>query len=409
MQLMRHGLRVSFFGLGLFAVLVLPGGCSNEPSGGTVAGNNASAAPPSDEECRKFADSLVADANSGNVAAINEKIDWDAILEKAMAHVDAPEAKRGFLEGFNGKRNTSEGLAGMLVQQINQGGNYRCLRVHEQDDGKRALFRLVQKEGSVNYHDFVLERRSDGNVRATDIYVVVSGEMLSATLRNMFLPAAADENKSFFDRLTGKENSFIKNFPKIQQVTTAVRSGNYRAALDSYKSLPVDMQQEKSVLILALVAAMRVGDDDAYQSVLQTFMASHAGNPAADAASIDYFFLRKEYRKSLAAAMRLDRFLGGDAHLENVCATLYLLQDKIVQARAQAQKAIENEEDFAAAYDTLLRISCKEKDFDESVRVLDLMKAKLHSNLCDVEPTEENSEFLKSQQYQEWKNKQERK
>jgi len=56
---------------------------------------------------------------------------------------------------------------------LDGGGTYRFLRIRDVGTERRALFRMVNADDGLNYHDLVLLKTSSGAVRAVDIDVLM--------------------------------------------------------------------------------------------------------------------------------------------------------------------------------------------------------------------------------------------
>lgn len=360
---------------------------------------------PTNEECKKFAAAMQEAATKGDIAAYNQLIDWNAILDRATGGIDGvPQSRAGFTKGFLSSLDQSGGLAGQIAKQCQEGGSFKMIHLHEEDGRDRVLFRLALDNGGANYHDYPVVRQADGKVRAVDIYIFTSGEMITETLRRLFISAAYEESKSILDRLSGKEDAFAKNMPLINKMSAAKNQGDNEAVLTCYKQLPAEVQKEKFVLLFAMMAAQNVNDEE-YEAIIETFKTAHPKEPCLDFILIDYYFLRKEYAQALASCKRMDKLLDGDAHMRCMSGRLYNLQEKRPQAKAMFQKAVEIEDDFLPAYQELWAISLLDKDYDESVRLLDVMNQKCNTQFKELAESEDNAEFLQSPQYQKWKEK----
>lgn len=386
-------------------ILFLAASCSKkDSSANSIKAAEATWQNPADEDCKKFAKELQDVVNKGDTAAFNQLVDWQSILDRATADIQAPQSRTGFSKGFLGSVNSSQGLASQFSEQCKNGGSFKLVRIHEQDGRKRALLRILFGNGAVNYYDFVLVRKPDGKVQAVDIFVHMSGEMMSETMRRLFLFVASEETKSVLDRLTGSENQYLKHSREIQQMTQANASGDFKTAMAVYHQLPAEVQKEKFLMLIAMAAAQNVSDEE-YQGVLSAFKTAYPQDVCRDFVLIDYYLLRKDYENALASSGRLDQAIGGDAHLKYMSGQIYTLQNKSAQARDMFEKAIEMEADYQPAYENLLQLAYEEKKFDECVRLLDRMNEKCNLPFTDLEETSENAEFLKSKEYQDWKEK----
>lgn len=359
---------------------------------------------PTDEECRQFAKSLEQIVQSGDLAAFNNVVDWDAILDKATSGFPGIEkARRQFTAGVKQTMGSRTGLGWNVAQQVTNGGSYRFLRIHSKYDQKRVLFRfLLAGQQGVNYHDFVLVRQSDGKIRAVDLYIFLSAEMLSTTIRRGFVPVVAEVSKSVLAKLTGAENEYIKHIKIVSQMSNAVVSGNSQQALEIYRRLPPVLQKDKNLLLLRLRAAQATGDETLYVVAIDDFRRCHPNDPCIDMLAIDGHILNKRYDEALKCIDRLDKAVGGDTYLDVLRANLRIAQGDHEAARALAQKAIDAEESLVDAYWTLVAIALAEKNFDETTRLLNLIIQKFNVEIGDLSGNPMYAEYIKSPQYKQW-------
>jgi hypothetical protein len=395
----------------VMVILTQAAGCAKQPAdpaagqtgAGATGSKPASVAENSTEtQGRQFAESLQEQVRLRNPEAINAALDWDAILETAMAGIPAPEAVRqGFAKGFKSNLSSESGFSQQIVRQLGTGGSYRLLRVHSVDGRLRALFRLLSQDGAVNYHDFILTRRPDGTVRASDVHIFLSGELLSATLRRAYLPAAADASKGMLARLTGQESDYIKNLDRLKEISKAVAEGRDRDALKLYAGLPRSVQTDKNVLLMRLRAAQNV-DEQEYAAVIAEFRSAHPGDAGLDLISLDGYFMKKQYNQVLRCLERLDTALGGDPYLDLMRANVSCELQKLDEARQLAQKAIDGDDSLQNAYFLLIGISLTAKDFDETSRLLSLMERRFDLRFDNLAGVTEYAEYTKSPQYQKW-------
>lgn len=358
---------------------------------------------PTNEECEAFANSFLTTLFSANLQKANEDIDWNAIVDRSVSGIPCKKAvvddfRRGFLQTVKGPT----GIIAQIIQQLEQGGDYRYLRTHEVDGQKRVLFRLLlANDGGVNYQDMILSKDNQGNVRAVDIYVFSSAENLSQTFRRAFIPIAAESSKSIFAKLTQSENDFVENLNKIQQMALLLRQGQYAGVDQIYRSLPESLQQDKSILLIQLQAAVRMGDKQ-YAQAIETFKRFHPKDPCIDMLSIDSFFMKQQFAEAFQCIARLEDSVGGDPYLNVMRANAKIQQQENNEAKAYAELALKEEPDLFPAYQVLINLSIADKDFDETVRLLTEVQDKFEIEFEDFTQVEEFSDFVKSPQYKKW-------
>jgi hypothetical protein len=377
-------------------------GAKGPPQGGSPAQSAAARRAPSDEQCRQFAMTLEQAVRAGDAAAYQAPIDIDAILAAATRGVEGAEkSKRGFAKGVKQTFHAQNDFGRRVVEAVQGGGSYRLLRVHDKGAEKLALFRMVLAGGGVNYHDMTLALGPDGKVRAADVYVFLTAEKLSETLRRSFLPLAAEESKSLLAKLTGAESDFIKNIDKFGRIPEAIAAGRYREALDIYYQLPPSLRKDKSFLLLRLQAAMHAGDQ-AYLAAIRDFRAYHPHDPCVDIISIDKFILGKQYREASQAIDRLDAAVGGDPYLNVIRGNLHLLQNETGPAKAFAEKTLKADDTLIDAHWLLVSAALQERAFGEVTRFLRRIDEKFDVEFFDLETVPEYAEYVKSPEYQDW-------
>lgn len=385
---------------GAAMALLLMAGCAQKNAEVPVAEES-----PTDKESRQFAKSFEEIVRSGNIAAMNEAIDWDAVLERVVA---GSEGTLGFREGFKAGAKRSfgspTGFAAQVMGQVKIGGEYRLLRVHAVGEQQRALYRLNLPNGGLNYHDLVLVRKPSGKVLASDVFVYMTGEMLSQTMRRTYLPLAADQSKSMLARLTRQESEFVKSFKKQQEMSADLQAGRHREAMEVYSQLPESVQKDKNVLMYRLRAAEGLGERE-YEKALRAYRTTLPDDPCLDFLSLDYYFLRRQYDKLRAALDRLEKSLGGDPYLDVFRANSFLMEKKYAYAKEAAQRALAAEDTLLPAYWNLVSVSLAEKDFDETSRLLGVLGERFKIQLRDLVEIPEYAEYAKSPQYQAWQEK----
>ena len=142
------------------------------------------------EECEQWAAALQQAVQTGDVQGANRLIDWQIILDQATAEVPCDEeVRRGFQSGVLESVGGKDGLAADMAGLVEDGGQYQKLSIHLQQSMPRVLFRVLLPNGAgVNYHEFSLARRGDGQVRGVEIDVFLSGETMSRSLRRFYMP-----------------------------------------------------------------------------------------------------------------------------------------------------------------------------------------------------------------------------
>jgi tetratricopeptide (TPR) repeat protein len=356
-----------------------------------IAAGNARAETP-----QAFAQHIAAAVQSGDGAALDRAIDLDAMLERTYRGLGASEkSRREFAAGVGQSFN----FGAMLAREVTQAGSYKLLRVRAVKGKQRALFRLVSSSG-VNYHDMELAPAADGkSQRVVDVFIYLSGEWLSDTMRRAFMTVLAHEKG---DGMSSAHRAYIASLPRIAELSTAMRNNEHARVLAIYTTLPAEVQKERNVMLVYYQAASKSGDAE-YARALDAIQKAFPKDPALDLLLFDDYFLKKNYDGALAAIARVRRALGGDAYLDFLEGNVHYAKGDHTAAKTRLERAIHTERDLAEPYWTLITISIEQRAWDETARLLERVELDARVELQDVAQVAEYAEFVKSKAYQTWK------
>ena len=364
----------------------------------------AEQAVPNQAEVVKVAKQFEVAINKGDAASAQDTLDLDAMLDRVTAGVSAPA---DFADGFRrGARRSFSLITGIAKNA--KGGRYRFLRVRQINGQTRALFRLLGAGGGVNYHDWIVGTDARGQVRFQDVYIAVTGEDMSQTLRRLYIIGAVQSHPTMFDKLTGADKQYAANISTVLQINRDVQAGNYSAALTSYQSLPQDLRENKSMMVVRLAAASKLKSQRPkdYNAAMSDFRRLFPHDPCLDLVCLDQLVEAGEYADARRSIDRIEAFTGQDAHLDTIRANMYRLQGgsaNLSAAQKEFNKAIAAEPTLHEPYWGLVKISLQEKDFDRTVELLNRIQRELHVRIADLEKLPDYTEFVKSDAYRKWK------
>lgn len=126
----------------------------------------------------QFGAKLEKTLTTGDHSFFDQSMDVDALLGEVTKGINVPtEFRAGFGRGFKSTFN----LGSTIGKGSETGGSYKLLRYHAMDGKPRLVFRLVT-DGAVTYHDLLLRRAANGEVRIVDVFVFNAAELLSQTM-----------------------------------------------------------------------------------------------------------------------------------------------------------------------------------------------------------------------------------
>ncbi len=370
-------------------------------SGILIAEEVLSAQSADEKNYTDFSKKIETSMNDGDPSILDNSIDFDAIVDKAIkTYTIGDNIKNGYRSSV--KKSLEKSSYGQRILDVMEDtGSYKFLRLQRVNNEYRALFRMLDAEGGLNYHNMYLTQTKSKEVKIVDIYTFSNGELMSDTLRRGFLPLMYDAEKGIIKKLLGWESDFVKNLPKIQKMQELNREGKNEEALKIYYELPSSLQKDKNLLILRLRYAADV-DEKEYDSAMQAFRKGFPNDPALDLLMIDSHVINKKYNEAIQSVNRLDKSVGGDPYLHIMRGNIYHADNKFGPAKESAKKAIAEEPQLIDAYWLLVAISLDEKNYKETTRALLAIEDDLGIPLTDLKDIPEYEGYVNSKEYGEW-------
>ena len=320
---------------------------------------------PSDEEARDFGDKVVQSFLTGEPKE-TDLIDFDAIGDRVVQGLSVPPRFRtGLVKGMQ-----DSGLFARLRKNLGEDSSMRVLRIRDVGNEKQVLIRALGE--GVNYLEFILSKAPGGQVRAADVFVYVSGERFTETMRAVTIPIAAQANRSLLERLQGKEYSLVANLPKFDEINKALRAGDHAKALEVYAQLPRDVQEMKVVQLLRYQAAIASLEGAEFVAMIDDMRTILGNDPRLELMFLDQYVITKQFDRTLAATTQIYRDTG-DPYMRVLRADVYAEQGKPKMAIREAQEAIREEPELTLAWLTLLHYQIAEEEFDDALATLKKM------------------------------------
>jgi hypothetical protein len=286
-----------------------------------------------------------------------------------------------------------------ILQAVEGDGSVKLLRIRTTDGRPCPLFRLIQADGSLNYHEHTLVRHPDGEVVTEDILVYATGEPISQTVRWLLIPAlTANPGLNARGKIDPQE---LETLTTVGELGKAVRGGDPKSAVAAYRKLPKKTQEQKPVLIHFMQAAMsldKAGEAD-YLASIETYRTLYPDDPAVDFVSIDYYFLKKDFAGARRSIDELDKAVGGDPYLDVMHGNAWMEAGQPEEARRAFERAIEREPDLATAYRARITLSLREKKPSDTLKWLRAVVENRDVTVGDLKDVPEYAEFVKSPQH----------
>ncbi|MBX7113232.1 MAG: hypothetical protein K1X64_02775 [Myxococcaceae bacterium] len=353
-------------------------------------------APPAPSKFEKLARDIETQVQAGK-DGITAAWDSDGFLAKVMAGSGDDinnDFKKGFAKGYKSKEGS---LGQTIASTVTQGGRFRLMRIHEEGGQTRLLYRLLMPTGGLSYFDLVTTPAG----KVVDAYIFTSGELLSETIRRLYLQTAAEASQGLFDKLKGKEQLFLKNLPTLTAMQNANNDKQPAKALELYKGLPEPLRRDRLFLVARLQAAQAVSDDE-YLKAIDELRAAFGNDPASDLMAIDGFFLKKKYDLAIEAINRLNTAVGGDAYLVFMRGSMLSATGKGADAKTTFIEASKMEPSLTEPYWALVEMSLNDKKFNETTQWLLAIERETNTRLKDLKNEPTYAAFVKSPHYKKW-------
>ncbi len=358
-------------------------------------------APAMDPAYVAYTTELEQGIDAGDASILDARIDVDQLLERATRGTSVPKQ---FHDGFvSGVRRSGMQLGKQLVASREDESTFRMLRLRMDGGAPHALFRVITSQGGMNYLDLELARNAKGEVVIVDFYPYITGERFSETMRRMYLQAAKEAGYDLVDKLMGKEQDFLKNAPKLQEMQRLVQEKKFAETVKMFDALPLSLRQTKSFLLLRLTASAQL-DEAEYQKTIQDFETAFPNDPSLDLISIDGHMMRKDYATVMKMVDRLDQRVK-DPYLQYLRGSVMLDKGDRKTALGHFKAALAAEPTLALVHWVLIGLSLQDKQYKDTVRYLDGIERDTRVELGDLEAVEEYAGFVKSREYKAWKKK----
>lgn len=349
--------------------------------------------PVTDSEAvQKWASAFVQAIKDQNRDKLSELVEFEPLFRRCVSKIANEKFRIGFSSGAkNGGRQLLERLA-------DPAGSYRFLGVHNSEFGPAAMMRMLDANGGCNYHLWRFQHDPLGDIKGVDIYIFLSGESFADTLQRMAMITAPQGKQGFLAKLTGKETVLAKHQGDLINLIHATQIQDFEGALDHYDRLPQQLQTEKAIMLMRILAAMRVTDAE-YLLALKDYRKQFPDDASADLASIDYYFLNQQFQQMHEALSRLEKSVGRDAHLLLLHSVAFSGESKFDLARKSTEEAINLEPELESPYWTQVEICLRQQDYDAVNQTLILLTQRFGYREFDfaIEPIYD--EYVKTPQH----------
>ncbi len=357
----------------------------------------AFAGGPSDEEALAWAKKVEETIQARDPSFLDQTFDFEAMGERAFAGLSVTNKSKGdFVSGMK-KKGMSFGKT--IVSGLGTKGTWKFVRMLKRGDDKVAIFRATMEKGDWTYEELTLAA-SGGSTCFIDLVNHGTAFCFSRFVRELALSIAISEDKDLFERLKGEEAEMARHMTDLAAITKLNREQKWRETIDACKKLPEALQTSRTVLLIELVAAKKLGADE-YRAALDICQKHLGKDPAFAVLSFGRALLDKDWTQALAAIDVLDKAVGGDPFMDYQRCEIHYAAGALDKAKEAGLRAVEKEPGLEPAQWALITIALKTKDWPGTVAGLGRLE-KQGVKLKDLTKVPLFSEFVKTDEYAAW-------
>jgi len=347
-----------------------------------------------EKELLAFAAKLEAAARSEGGKELDQYVDLDALMATALKGTPGTDEDR---KNYADSLKKGFSLGEMIDEVAKHSGSFKFLRLRWVDTQPILLFRLASQSG-VNYHDYYIAP-SAGGPKIVNLMPHLMGETASKTFRRQYLVQLAAHTPD--EKHEGWEIEFAASVVVEQTQRKMEEAATPEDALQVFNELPPALQLDKSLQIVRLTSAARVGGPE-FEKAVADFQKNYPTDPGVDLLLLDAFSAKRDYSHAHEALDRIEKRLGGDPYLLFRRGLLYLMAENLPEAKKWAAQATEAEAGLADPYWMLVAIGLKEKNYADVVKWLKALETRAKAPLPDFTQLKHYADFVASPEYAEW-------
>ena len=303
--------------------------------------------------------------DQGNYGYLNEVFDSqyfkDKFIYEDSSNVTLGEYNSGVESGITKVIET------IVKRMIDNGFSYNLINYYEASDSIYYLtFRMYGEQG-FNYHEFEVIFDEEGVPWIGDIFVYLSGEFLSETLKSIYSAGLSEIlDEEGFSTFSGQ----MKYVLLLVEIKKLIAEGKREAAQMIYEGIPEEIRMEHVFLLYGIQIYDPIDDQKKYEELVSIYSAQYPSNACVYLLGIDLYASKGEYEKSIEMVDSLISITGDDL-LPYVKGKIYHEMEDYINAENMYEYIAENFPYFEDNWFQLLALDIETKKHDQSIRCLD--------------------------------------
>ena len=325
-------------------------------------------------------------------------IDEDVFLDDILIPDLGDGSVKAFNMGFSGA--VFDSFFGNIIKEIQKGTSYNFINYYPDEAGNYYLvFRFFGDTG-ISYHEYVIAD-FEGSPKAYDVYVYMSGEFLSQTMKRVYRSTLKEIVKN--EELKFDDAKNLIAFKKIQEAKAYFQKGKYDACLEIYNSIDTTVRYEKTFLINGLLLCP-LGYEEQYNEYYEIYAKKYPGDISLFLLSIDYLISKKDFQGTQNTLDSLAYYTNDD-FIDYMKGNIYYLEGDLKKSEEFYLKALENYPTFLDVYDSLFVVYAEQNNYPRAVFMLEEMRSKFQLKKKEIVQfvKAEYPGLSESESFSEWK------
>lgn len=345
-----------------------------------------------DEALEALGREIEADFRHGR-DGIAPRLDAKALFDTATNGLDVDaKFKEGMYKGFLGSVPT---LTGALAKAAAT-GSVRFRRVTSVEGRPALQFRFLVNDG-FDVVELVIDDKRKTGPAIVDWLQLAVGVPVTQTFRQVLIHGGV-EKQGLVDRMLGTDRQGPERIEQMRTFGRLLREQKMAEALKVYQQLPEASKQERMVMVGLNNIHQALGDDGAYRAALGRFIERYPNDSAAMVHAIDYWLLKKDYDRSLAAVDAVEKRVGEDAWFSVLRGSVLVAGGDAKAAQAHFERAVELEPTLPKPYFALIELFLGQRQFGRVAHWLTRLEHDAGVQLNDLRTVPEYRAFVASKE-----------
>ncbi len=324
--------------------------------------------------------------------------DQELVFEHVLIHDLGDPKMKAFNDSF--KSGIFSSFFNKIASEIQNGTYYDFFNFYENSDGSFYLVFRFFGESGLSYHEYLVVEEA-GSYIINDVYIFISGEFFSQTMKRLYLMAIKDMVKG--NEWTFDDTKTIKAFQKIQEAQEFYEDKKYEKAVQKFNEIDSSMINEKAVLLNGMLLCGE-GQEDQYDKYYETYVKKYPKDISLFLLSIDYLMNKEDYDGSLTALDSLSSYTDDD-FIDYMRGNVHYIKGDLENAAKHYKSVTKNYPTFLDAYDSLFVVYESQKKYPLAVEVLEELRSKFQFKKKEITKfvKEQYPELFESSAFNNWK------